>query len=242
MNLINRLVIILLLLLLAIGASSVVALAWLRPEESIAGLGDAVNWLDDNNETLQRIVLTSVGLLIALLALSALIFELVPHAGTDVKVTDVRAGDAVLSTASIGQRIEEAVREVPNISEARSVVRPKRKGVLVSLDLHVEPEANLAAVANDAADAIRDVLADKVHVALLQPPKIRLHYKELRLERARLGRRPEPQPTQAASSQQEPELAPGAVQTNGGATSEWQEAEVEAAATTEERREESRDS
>jgi hypothetical protein len=180
-NFLNRLLIILLLFALTAGALAVVILAWTRPDESIAALRDAVDWLDENNETLQRIVLTSIGLLVALIAVSTLVFELMPNAGTDVKVTDVRAGDAVLSTASIGQRIDEAVQDVPHVADSRSVVKAKRKGVTVSLDLHVEPEANLAAVATDAADAVKGVLADKVHVALLEPPRIRLHYRELRL-------------------------------------------------------------
>jgi hypothetical protein len=214
MNFFNRFVIVLLLLALAAGAVAVVVLAWARPEESIASLRDAVDWLGDNNETLQKVVLTSVGLVVALIALSVMIFEVVPHAGTEVNVRDVKAGDAVLSTASIGQRIDEAVREVPHIAESRSIVRAKRKGVLVSLDLHVEPEANLAAVADQASQAVRDVLADKVHVALLQPPRIRLHYRELRLQRARAGRRPEPRP-----GDEEPaaEPAPVAVASNGDA-------------------------
>lgn len=239
MNLLNRLLIILLLLALAAGAVAVVVLAWVRPDESIASLRDAVNWLDDNNETLQRIVLTSVGLLIALLALSALIFELVPHAGMEVKVTDVRAGDAMLSTVSIGQRVDEAVREVPHVAESRSVVRAKRKGVMVSLDLHVEPEANLAEVANNASDAIKAVLSEKVHVRLLEPPKIRLHYRELRL------RRPERRLEPAASAAEE-EVTPPAADTsaddelreNGEGREDW--ARAETAAAEEDRREEER--
>lgn len=181
MNVLNRLLLILLLSALAAGSIAVVVLAWAWPDESIAALRDAVDWLDENNETLQRIVLTSLGLLVALIAVSTLVFELVPNDGTDVKVTDVRAGDAVLSTASIGQRIDEAVQEVAHVADSRSVVKAKRKGVTVSLDLHVEPEANLATVATEAADAVKGVLADKVHVALLEPPRIRLHYRELRL-------------------------------------------------------------
>jgi hypothetical protein len=97
----------------------------------------------------------------------------------------------VLSTAAIGQRIEEAVAKVPHVSSAKALVKAKRKGVLVSLDLHVDPDANLAIVTDEACQAATDVLTNRVHVALVEPPHARLHYRELRLrDRQAPERRP----------------------------------------------------
>jgi hypothetical protein len=48
--------------------------------------------------------------------------------------------------------------------------------------LHVDPDANLAAVTDAACEAARDVLIEKVHVELMAPPRARLHYRELRLK------------------------------------------------------------
>ncbi len=152
------------------------------PDDSIRGLRDAVNWLSDNNDDLQKVVLTTGGALIALVALTLLVFELTPSSSAAVKVTDVTAGDAVLSTVAIGQRIEEAVREVASVSQVRTSVRTRRKGVEVSLDLHVEPEANLATVADAACEAVRQVMSERLHVALASQPRVRMHYRELRLQ------------------------------------------------------------
>jgi hypothetical protein len=183
MSVFNRLVISIVMLALAAGAIAIITLAWALPGESIDGLRDAVNWLDDHNQDLEKVVLTSGGAFIVLVALVVLFFEILPAQGSEVQVTDVQAGDAVLSTTAISQRIEEAVREVPQISQVRAGIRAKRKGVIVNLDLDVDPEASLAAVSDAASEATRRVLAERVHVGLLAPPHVRLHYRELRGQR-----------------------------------------------------------
>ena len=181
MNLINRIVVTFALLALAAGAISIVALAWAIPEDSIRGLRDAVDWLDENNEDLQKVLLTTIGAFLTLVAFTGLVLEFVPSSGPAVKVTDVQAGEAILTTAAIGQRVEEEVRGVENVTEVKAVVRGRRRGVEVMLDLHVDPQANLATVTNEACDAARRVLSDKVHVTLAEQPRVRLHYRELRL-------------------------------------------------------------
>jgi hypothetical protein len=100
-----------------------------------------------------------------------------------VQVTGLASGEATLSAAAIGQRIEEAVVQVPHVSEVRAEVKSRKKGVLVALDLQVDPEANLATVTDEACAVATEVLTERVHVALIRPPTARLHYRELRLHR-----------------------------------------------------------
>lgn len=188
MNMFNRFVVVFVCLLLIAAAVAIIVLAWAVPQDSINRLSDAVKWLNDNNEDLQKVILTAAGAAIALVSLIVLLIEVGPSGAAEVRVTDVKVGDARLSTAAIGQRVEEAVREVPHVSEVKAAVRTKAKGVQVSLDLHVDPDANLATVSDQACQAARDVLTEKVHVALTQPPRARLHYRELRLQRAGAAR------------------------------------------------------
>ena len=101
MNLINRIVITLLLLALFAGAIAVIVLTWAMPDDSISGLRDAVDWLEDNNEDLQKALLTMIAALVALVCFTALVLEFVPSSGGAVKVTDVQTGQAVLTTAAI---------------------------------------------------------------------------------------------------------------------------------------------
>ena len=189
MNLFNRIVMFLLCLALAAAAIAAIVLAWTIPNESINALRAAVDWLARHNQDTEKALLTTGGALVALLALIVLLLELLPQSTSEVKITDLKVGDALLSTAAIGQRIEEAVGQVPHVGEVKATVKAKRKGVVVSLDLHVDPDANLAEVTDQALDTTREVLTNRVHVSLAAPPKARLHYRELRM-RGNQARRP----------------------------------------------------
>ncbi len=184
MNVFNRIFLVLLLLALAVGAVAIIVLAWSAPNDSIANLRDAVDWLQRNNKDFEKSLLTIGCIVVVLVCLILIGLELVPGYGPDVKVTDLEIGDAVLSTAAIGQRVEEGVREVPHVSDVKAQVKARRKGVDLFLDLHVDPDANLAEVTNASCEAARAMLNERVHVALAHPPKARLHYRELRLSRS----------------------------------------------------------
>jgi hypothetical protein len=181
MNVFNRLFMVLLALVLIALAIAVVALAWSIPDDSIAWLRDATDWMARHNQDTEKALLSLIAGTIAFLALVLVLLELLPDNG-DVKVTDLSVGGAVLSTADITQRIEEAVRTVDHVVNVKASVKAKRKGVLVLLNLDVDPDANLAIVTDEACEAASDVLANKVHVALAAPPQARLHYRELRFK------------------------------------------------------------
>jgi hypothetical protein len=183
MNMFNRIVLIVICVLLVVTAVSIIALTWTIPNRSVNWLADAVQWVDDNDGDLEKALLTTASAFVGLVATIVLLIELIPRRGPAVQVTDLASGTATLSAAAIGQRIEEAVVQVPHVSEVRAEVKSRKKGVLVSLDLQVDPEANLATVTDEACQVATEVLTERVHVALLRPPTARLHYRELRLHR-----------------------------------------------------------
>jgi hypothetical protein len=189
MTVFNRIFVAIVCLVLIAAAVAVIVLAWTSPGSSIDGLRDAADWLDDNNQDLEKGILTAVAAIIGVIALVVFVLELIPPRSTEVSVTDLKVGNAVLSTAAIAQRVEEAVSRVPHVADARAVVKPKRKGVLVNMDLHVDPEANLAAVTDEVYETAADVLNNRVHVAMAEPPRARVFYREIRLRRG--GARPE---------------------------------------------------
>lgn len=183
MNTFNRIVLIVLCALIVLAAISVIALTWTIPNRTVNWLADAAQWVDDNDGDLEKALLTTVSAFVGLVAVIVLLIELIPRRGPAVEVTGLASGAATLSAAAIGQRIEEAVVQVPHVSEVRADVKSRKRGVLVALDLQVDPEANLATVTDEACQVATDVLNDRVHVALLRPPTARLHYRELRLHR-----------------------------------------------------------
>ena len=191
MNLFNRIVLVLVCLALAAGSLAIIALAWTIPVEGLDWLRGAADWMEERNQDMEKALLTTGAAFVALIAVIVIIVELLPRSGPDVKVADLKGANASLSTAAIGQRVEEAVNRVPHVSEAKAAVKSKRKGVLLALELFVDPEANVADVTDQAVDAAQDVLTNRVHVALVKPPKVKLHYRELRLRGGQgAGRRP----------------------------------------------------
>ncbi len=189
MSTFNRVIVILGCLTLIAAAIALIFLTWTIPNRSINSLFDAVQWLYDHDGNLEKSLLTTISAAVGLISLVVLLIELLPRSGSEVQVVDVNAGDATLSTAAIGQRIEEAVCQVPHVAEVRAGVRAKKKGVLVALDLQVDPDANLATVTDEACQTAQDVLTSRVHVQLLRPISAHLHYRELRLHGRNVERR-----------------------------------------------------
>ena len=181
MNVFNRLFMILLAVALIAVAVAALALTWTIPNDTIAWLRDATDWMAKHNQDTEKALLSLIAGVVAFLALVLVLLELLPDNG-DVRVTDLRIGGAVLSTADITQRVEEAVRTVDHVVNVKAAVKAKRKGVAVLLNLDVDPDANLMVVTDEACEAATDMLTNKVHVALAEPPQARLHYRELRFK------------------------------------------------------------
>jgi hypothetical protein len=182
MNVFNRLFLTLLCLAVVALAIAVLALTWTIPEDTIGWLRDATDWMTRHNQDTEKALLSLIAGVVAFLALVLVLLELLPDNG-DVRVTDLRVGGAVLSTADITQRVEEAVRTVDHVVNVKASVKAKgRKGVVVLLNLDVDPDANLMEVTDEACEAATDMLTNKVHVALAAPPQARLHYRELRFK------------------------------------------------------------
>jgi hypothetical protein len=199
-NVFNRVLLIVILAAVASFAVSVIFLAWAAPASSADALDEAVDWLQDNQGTLEKTLVSTGAALVALLAITLLYLEIVPRAGSEVVINDLRAGSATLSTAAISRRVEEAVSQIRHVSDVRAEVETRRKGVTVELDLQVDPEANLAALTDAACEAARDVLTNRVHVALIEPPIARLHYRDPRRDRAVTRRGPLPSSARAVAT------------------------------------------
>ena len=210
MNVFNRIVVLLLLVAVIAAATAVAVLTWTIPNKTINWLADAVQWMDDNDGDTEKALLTAGAIVVGLLALIALVVEVLPRRRNDVRIIDVQGAQASLSTAAVAQRLEEAVRQVPHVADTKAYVRARRKGVEVDMDLHVDPDANLADVTGAASTAIRDVLSSRMHVALVAPPRTRLHYRELRL------RRPQKQRAVAADRQRRHDPRPRASEDERG--------------------------
>jgi len=182
MNLANRLIIVLGALLVMFAVAVVILFTWAAAAESVERLANFVQFLHDHEEDDgSRIILTLGGIVVALLALAVVIAELTPPRAERVPVRDVRAGDALLSTGAIAQRLQQEVSVVPHVTQTKATVTARGKGVEVDLELHVDPDTNLALTSEEACKAVENLLTNRLSVEMARPPRLNIRYSELRL-------------------------------------------------------------
>jgi flagellar basal body-associated protein FliL len=182
MNLANRLIIVLGALLLMFAVAVVILFTWAAASQSVERLSDFVQFLHDHEEDNgSRIILTLGGIVVALLALAVIIAELTPPRAERVPVRDVRAGDALLSTDAIAQRLQQEVSVVPHVTQTKATVTARGKGVEVDLELQVDPDTNLALTSEEACRAVENLLTNRLSVEMARPPRLNLRYAELRM-------------------------------------------------------------
>jgi hypothetical protein len=206
MNLANRLIIVLGALLLIFAVAVVILFTWAAASESVERLSDFVQFLHDHEEDNgSRVILTLGGIVVALLALVVVIAELTPPRAERVPVRDVRAGDALLSTDAIAHRLQQEVSVVPHVTQAKATVAARGKGVEVDLELHVDPDTNLALTSEEACRAVENLLTNRLSVEMARPPRLNLRYSELRLAGAPAGAPPSapPPPVEEPSAEGE---------------------------------------
>ncbi len=198
----NRFFIVVLALLVIFAAAVVITLAWGAPGQSIERIADLAGWLRRHNDRETKLIVTLTGAVIVLAMLMAIIVELTPSPTQRMRVRNVKAGDATITTREIADRINAEVLQVEHIAECQSIVAARGRRVEAVLDLHVDPGADLTHAAEEACARTRQLVEGQIGIELAAPPRARLHYRELRL------RSDAPQPQEAPPAVPKP-LAAG---------------------------------
>ncbi len=176
MNVVNRLVVVLGVVVLILFAAMVIVLAWAYSAETIHKLGSFVTYLNDHDTTVPKVVITLGGSFVILVGLSLLVLELARRTEKTVVVRDVETGTAVLSTAAVARRLEQIVTSLPEVEAVRAKVAGKKKAVEVNLQVMVDPESDLSAIASEVARVVQDAVTQQMSVAMAGPPRLRLYY------------------------------------------------------------------
>lgn len=188
MNVLNRLIVVLGVVVLILFALMVIVLAWAYSAETINKLGDFVTYLNDRDTNGTKIIITLGASFVVLVGLSFIVLELAPRSDKTVAVRDVETGTAVLSTTALGRRLEQIVMELPAVEAARAKVAGKKRGVDVDLQVMVDPESDLSAIASEVSRVTQEAVTQRMSVALASPPRLRLYYSS----RPAGGQRPAP--------------------------------------------------
>lgn len=177
----NRLVIVLVAMLVIFGALLVVLLAWGASSGSIGRVEDLAGWLRRHDDTETKTIITLGASVIVLLMLSAIILEVTPSPTQRMRLRNVKAGGATITTREIAARINAGVQQVEHVAGCDAIVATRGKRLEVVLELHLEPGADLARAADEACVRAQALVEQEIGVELAAPPRARLHYRELRL-------------------------------------------------------------
>jgi hypothetical protein len=195
----NRFGIVVTALVVVFLALLVVLLAWGASSDSIGRIEDFAGWLRKHDDGETKTVITLGASVIVLLMLSVIILEVTPSPTQRLRVRNVKAGGATITTKEIAARINAEIEQhVADVSDCQAIVATHGKGVDVVLELHVEPGADLAHTANVACGRAHALVEQQVGVELASPPRARLHYRELRLREEKVPtgwERPPAEPT-----------------------------------------------
>jgi hypothetical protein len=83
-------------------------------------------------------------------------------------------GDALVTIASIADRLKHEVGQLPDVRRARPQVLGKRKGVVVGLDVETATGINVPEKANQVIEVTRRVLEEDMGLRLVRPPRVNL--------------------------------------------------------------------
>lgn len=179
---INRAVISVIAMLVAFAALVVVLFAWGAPDASIDRLEDLVGYLRDHNTRDAKLIVTLGAVVVVLLMLTVIIVQLTPSPTQKMRVRNVKAGDAQLTTTQIAARIEHELADVSHVATSRAIVSSRGQKLTVVLDLEVDAGADLARTADDACRRAHELVEQRMGLELAERPRARLHYRELRLK------------------------------------------------------------
>lgn len=184
MDLTNRILIIGAALLWIFILIVVILLTWGAPDESINRISDLAGYLQDHNDSPAKMVITLGCIILALLAVIIVIAEVSPPEGGSLKVSNAGSSDARIPTEEVAHLIEAELRQMPELEDIQANVLARGDRAEVSLELHVGPEADLAATVESACNRASELLAHRIGVAVTRPPSAQVHYRELRVAKS----------------------------------------------------------
>ncbi len=177
----NRYLVVLCAAAWIVATAVVVFLTWAAPTDSIKALADAVEFLDDNDGTIGKLVVTFAALAIAVLALLWIIVELAP----DDEVKELRIEQAgattIIPANALRLRLEESLLALGSVTAARAKVWPRDKGVTVTLDLTVIQAANVGDVTQQAVRTVVDTLHEDLGLPVSGTPEVHIAFGGSRL-------------------------------------------------------------
>ena len=178
MNTFNRIVMILLIL----AAFFVVTIGLFVPAESLAVIrGVADNTLYTMNRIRPEFILSFRALLILcvvfidVLLVSLLVLQVRGPAKRTLRVQRVGGGEVVVTAESLVERLQYQIDQLADVIGVRARVTPRGGGVDVQVSLQTGADVNVPEKAEQVLEVTRQVVEDKMGLALARKPRVNVH-------------------------------------------------------------------
>lgn len=174
MNETNRSVIILLAGLWIVLMAVVIFVAWAADKEAVDRLRDFVQYLDEHRDNPSRLILTLGALVLVVLTLLVIILEVAPEAEERELKVEQAGATTIVPAEALRLRLEEALLALPQVTAAKARVFSRDKGIATSLELTITPNANVAAVTQEASRLVADTLQTDLGLPVVGLPAVRI--------------------------------------------------------------------
>jgi hypothetical protein len=149
---------------------------WSADTDMIDRLGDFVEYLDAHNDDAGKLIVTLSALVTVVLALLIIIVEVAPEDEERELRVEQAGATTIVPAAALRQRLEEALTNIPEITGAKAKVSTKDKGIVAALDVTLRPNANVAAVTQEAARVVVDTVQTDLGLPVVGLPTVRIAF------------------------------------------------------------------
>jgi hypothetical protein len=139
-------------------------------------LGDFVEYLDAHNDDAGKLIVTLSALVTVVLALLIIIVEVAPEDEERELRVEQAGATTIVPAAALRQRLEEALTGIPEVTAAKAKVSTKDKGIVAALDVTLRPNANVAAVTQEAARVVVDTVQTDLGLPVVGLPTVKISF------------------------------------------------------------------
>jgi hypothetical protein len=176
MNEANRTAIVFIAAGLIVLMAIVIFLTWAAPTDSIETLGDLVQEMDENNDTAGKLVVTLGSLAVIVFLLLVIILELAPE-DEDKELRVKQAGSTtIVPAAALRQRVEEAIRGMPEVTSVKARVSTKENAIATNLTLGLVERANVTNATQEASRLVVDIIQTELGLPVAGIPEVRVSF------------------------------------------------------------------
>lgn len=151
---------------------------WTADEDIIDRIGDFQEFLADNNDDAGKLIVTLGAAVAIVVGLLVIILEVSPEEEERELRVEQAGATTIVPASALRQRLEEAVRAIPDITAARARVATKDKGIQAAVDVTLLPAANVAAVTHEASRVVVDTIQTDLGLPVVGVPTVRIAFAE----------------------------------------------------------------